>query len=167
MTARRSRRVVDVSAWSAEFATVSSIALPAVFPLERAALWPAPFVARFLSKIDFPADGDLCACWPWLGAFSRGGTGGAFRNYGAIKGPGGRVFRAIRGSLSLADGVALERRGDLEAGHAPFCARPACVNPGHLEWCTKSANIREMVERREARRLEQEARERALFVGLS
>ena len=121
----------------------------------------ARFVERFWSKVDQSA-GEL-ECWPWTGGTSRsaGGT-----RYGMLRGPDGKVVRAIRVVLWLTDGVPLSERSEQQACHKPFCANSLCVNPAHLEWDVVLNNLREMVVRRDRKRQEQREKERLLLGGI-
>lgn len=73
---------------------------------------------------------DQCILWPY-----RLTTDG----YGRLNVDGKR-HRAHRFVLELAVGPA--PGPDYEAAHAPLiCHTPACVNPAHLRWATRSENM--------------------------
>ncbi len=94
-------------------------------------IFTANDVIRFWSKVDIRGDDD---CWIWLG--SRGGMGdyGIFRLRSFMIG-------AHRFSTLLAHGLPPNESDD--ACHD--CDLPACVNPKHLCWGTRHANIQDSI----------------------
>jgi hypothetical protein len=76
-------------------------------------------------------------CWSWTGATSKK-RDGARRPAIQVGGRGSRVVLVARLALALKDGVPLERRVGVEAGHR--CHQHWCVNPAHLEWQTRGEN---------------------------
>lgn len=86
-------------------------------------------VTRFWSLVEAP-DGD--ACWPWQGDTDRAGYGVFYY--------GGRVRRAHELALSFTTG---EARGEgMDTCHS--CDTPGCVNPVHLRFDTRAANVADM-----------------------
>lgn len=73
------------------------------------------------------ADGE---CWLWTGAM-QGNDYGSFWLLGHLR-------NAHRVSLTWADGSALDRPE--QADH--LCRRSSCVRPTHLEWVSRSENVR-------------------------
>ncbi len=81
---------------------------------------------RFWAKVDVhqPA-----GCWEWIGAHDQKG-------YGMFK-IGQSMYRAHRVSSRELIGIAPV---DLEADH--LCRNTRCVNPDHIQFVTRSENIR-------------------------
>lgn len=104
---------------------------------------PAPHLAdavsvtRFWSLVEAP-DGDMC--WPWQGDTDRAGYGVFFFQ--------GKKYGAHELALSFATGEA--RLPNLETCHS--CDRPECVNPAHLRFDTRRANVADMITRGRAAR---------------
>lgn len=89
-------------------------------------------VTRFWDLVDRRTSG---GCWEWLGDVDRNG-------YGIFYWRGRRVG-AHELALSFATGE--KRGGNLDTCHS--CDRPSCVNPKHLRFDTRSANVADMINR--------------------
>jgi hypothetical protein len=99
---------------------------------------------RMLAKRKVEGPNSRTACWRWLGAHSQ-----KVRK-GRVVGPprpvvwlgpdqDSPVLPVARVALSFYDGVELDQREDLEAGHVK-CTNAWCWNPRHLAWRTKAEN---------------------------
>lgn len=97
-------------------------------------------VEAMFERLSIPEPNTGCHVWQ-----GKIGTGGyayiAYREGEPINGHRKRRWRkAATVSLEL-DGR--PRPEGLEAGHVPPCYNPACVNPAHLRWVTRSQNLSE------------------------
>ena len=97
-----------------------------------------------LTANSVPADrGHVSLCWEWIGKRDRKGYG---RMNVWIPGKGARHVGPHRLALAIKLGVALvELPETADAAHQ--CHNRACINPDHIELRTRSANVREAIER--------------------
>ncbi|UTN92983.1 HNH endonuclease [Gordonia phage Finkle] len=89
-------------------------------------------VTRFWMLVDI---GMTNECWTWLGDTNRDG-------YGVF------VYRGRRHGaheLALSFSTGEKRLPALDTCHS--CDNPSCVNPGHLQFDTRQANVDEMHDR--------------------
>jgi hypothetical protein len=89
---------------------------------------PAPPERRFWPKVDIEDPGD---CWLWTGSCTRSGHGKI-----SVGGRAGGLVPAHRWAYEylvgpIPTGCELHHR----------CARPACVNPAHLEPVTRREHM--------------------------
>lgn len=100
-------------------------------------------VLRLPGRLILPDGRELSACWPWLGARSRGANRSRLW-YGSFR-VGERTVRAHRFSCE-----ALGGKGPLPPGHdrEHLCVFSLCVNYEHIEYVLKEENHRRKVERR-------------------
>lgn len=82
-------------------------------------------IERFLSKVEKSE----CGCWNWT-AGTKGGGYGAFYLDGKLRG-------AHRAALKLFKGFDIDT--PLDAMHS--CDNPACVNPDHISYGSRSENM--------------------------
>lgn len=99
------------------------------------------YVLRLPGRLLLPDGTETCACWPWLGARSRGQGNRLW--YGSFR-VGRRVVRAHRFSC-LAAG-----REDCPLGwhRDHLCTFSLCVCPDHVEYVSPEVNQQRKMERR-------------------
>lgn len=85
-----------------------------------------PLAVRFKAKIGAP---DLSGCWPWLGTKKLG--------YG-IANVNRRQVCAHRVALKIFKGVEVDP--EMTVDH--LCGNRGCVNPAHLDVCSRGENAR-------------------------
>lgn len=104
---------------------------------------PAPHLADALSVTRFwslAQRGSVDECWDWKGDRNRDG-------YGVFVFQG-KQYGAHELALSFSTGEA--RLPELDTCHS--CDRPECVNPAHLRFDTRRANVADMIARGRASR---------------
>lgn len=91
------------------------------------------FVVKLPGRLLLPDGRQLSACWPWLGARSRGH--GNRHWYGSFW-VGKRTVRAHRFSCVVFKGF--DCPADHDRDH--LCQFSLCVNPEHIEYVPKATN---------------------------